>query len=87
MARSGHPYDDLNLILANVPILRLHKDGVQCDLNVNNLTGLRNTMLLKTYSADSPPVVDSRVKPLAMFIKKIAKQNDINNPFTGTLSR
>jgi len=86
LRQCGHDRDDLELIPAKVPILRFHSDGVQCDLNVNNLTGLRNTWLLNAYSARSKPIEEARVKPLAMFIKKIAKKCDINNPMSGTLS-
>lgn len=66
---------------------RIYKRVIQCDLNVNNLTGLRNTWLLNAYSAKSKPIQEARVKPLAMFIKKIAKKCEVNNPMNGTLSR
>ena len=83
----GHSSADLELIPAKVPILRLHKNNIQIDLNVNNLTGLRNTWLLNAYSAASPKIRIDRIKPLAMFIKKIAKRCNINDPMSGTLSR
>jgi poly(A) RNA polymerase GLD2 len=83
----GHPGHDLELIPAKVPILRLHKKNIQIDINCNNLTGLRNTWLLNAYSAVSPKLKEPRIRPLAMFVKKIAKKCKINNPMEGTLSR
>ena len=80
---SGH----IELIPAKVPILRFTKRATQVDINCNNLTGLRNTWLLNHYSAAKNNLRDVRVKPLAMFIKKIAKKLDINDPMHGTLSR
>ena len=47
----------------------------------------RNTWLLNAYSAVSPKVKEPRIRPLAMFVKKIAKKCKINNPMEGTLSR
>ena len=83
----GHNGADLEIIPAKVPILRLHKTCIQIDLNVNNLTGLRNTWLLNAYSAATNKIRVDRIKPLSMFIKKIAKKCQINNPMNGTLSR
>ena len=77
----------IELIPAKVPILRFHTHNVQIDINCNNLTGLRNTWLLNAYSAGSAKLRDLRVKQLAMFVKKIAKKMDINDPMNGTLSR
>ena len=75
-------------IPAKVPILRFRKDGIQVDVNCNNLTGLRNTWLLHSYSGDKKGKIrDTRVKPLAMFIKKIAKTCNINDSSQGTLTR
>ena len=47
----------------------------------------RNTWLLNAYSAVSPKLKEPRIRPLAMFVKKIAKKCKINNPMEGTLSR
>jgi poly(A) RNA polymerase GLD2 len=80
-------HQNVELIPAKVPILRLNIKNVQIDINCNNLTGLRNTWLLNAYSASSPKIKDVRVKPLAMIIKKAAKLLDVNDPVNGTLSR
>ena len=85
--RYGQVGHHLELIPAKVPILRFIRDGVQIDINCNNLTGLRNTWLLSSYSAASAKIRDPRVKQLGMFIKRIAKKLDINDPQNGTLSR
>ncbi|GFS17171.1 poly(A) RNA polymerase gld-2-like protein A [Elysia marginata] len=48
--------------------------GVECDLNINNLVGIRNTHLLRHYA-----YMDWRVRPLILFIKKWARFHDIND--------
>uniref|UniRef100_A0A0R3VW86 PAP-associated domain-containing protein n=1 Tax=Taenia asiatica TaxID=60517 RepID=A0A0R3VW86_TAEAS len=42
------------LIDAKVPILKFrdHESGIECDLNVNNVSGIYNTHLLSMYSRD-----------------------------------
>jgi len=82
----GRFQDFSELIPAKVPILRLNVRGVQIDINCNNLTGLRNTWLLNAYSASGRQINDPRVKPLAMFIKKICKKLTINDASEGTLT-
>jgi len=71
------------LIRAKVPILKFRDSisGCECDVNVNNATGIRNTHLLRTYSK-----IDNRVCPLVMCIKRWAKARDINDASQGTLS-
>ncbi|KAK2538836.1 Papd4 [Columba guinea] len=54
---------------------------VDFDLNVNNVVGIRNTFLLRTYA-----YIESRVRPLVLVIKKWARFHDINDASRGTLS-
>lgn len=71
------------VIPAGVPILKF-KDmisGCECDININNIVGLRNTHLLRAYCG-----VDYRVQPLVMLVKRWAKTHDINDASLGTLS-
>lgn len=71
------------VIQAKVPILRFVDKitGIECDININNIIGIRNTHLMKAYSK-----VDWRVAPLVMWIKHWAKSNGINDASQGTLS-
>ena len=71
LRRCGHYGSDLELIVAKVPILRFHRNNIQIDLNVNNLTGLRNTWLLNAYSAATNKIREPRIKPLATEFEKI----------------
>lgn len=74
---------DLTLIRAKVPILRF-KDrisSIECDLNINNSIGIRNTHLLSAYARSDP-----RVAPLVQFVKFWAKSQNINDASTGTIS-
>ena len=43
---------NIQLIRAKVPILKFRDrfTGFECDLNINNSVGIRNTHLLKAYS-------------------------------------
>ncbi|XP_007890278.1 poly(A) RNA polymerase GLD2 isoform X2 [Callorhinchus milii] len=53
------------LIRAKVPIVKFRDkvSGVECDLNVNNVVGIRNTFLLRTYAYTLPePVIPSLQK-------------------------
>ncbi|XP_032069115.1 poly(A) RNA polymerase GLD2 isoform X2 [Thamnophis elegans] len=71
------------LIRAKVPIVKF-RDKVSCmdfDLNVNNVAGIRNTFLLRTYA-----FIENRVRPLALVVKKWASFHGINDASRGTLN-
>ncbi|XP_056680792.1 poly(A) RNA polymerase GLD2 isoform X3 [Monodelphis domestica] len=71
------------LIRAKVPIVKF-RDKVSCvefDLNVNNIVGIRNTFLLRTYA-----YLESRVRPLVLVVKKWASHHEINDASRGTLN-
>ncbi|NXP26976.1 GLD2 polymerase, partial [Scytalopus superciliaris] len=68
------------LIRAKVPIVKF-RDYVEFDLNVNNVVGIRNTFLLRTYA-----FIENRVRPLVVAVKKWASCHDINDASRGTLS-
>lgn len=74
---------ELKLIRAKVPILKFRDriSSIECDLNVNNSVGIRNTHLLNAYSQ-----LDSRVAPLVQFVKFWAKHQNINDASQGTIS-
>ncbi|XP_019615300.1 PREDICTED: LOW QUALITY PROTEIN: poly(A) RNA polymerase GLD2-like [Branchiostoma belcheri] len=71
------------LIRAKVPILKFKDSvsGVECDVNINNLTGVRNTFLLQAYSR-----LDWRVRPLVFLVKLWAGAQGINDASQSTLS-
>ncbi|XP_014820543.1 PREDICTED: poly(A) RNA polymerase GLD2 [Calidris pugnax] len=71
------------LIRAKVPIVKFRDkvSRVEFDLNVNNVVGIRNTFLLRTYA-----YIENRVRPLVLVIKKWASFRDINDASRGTLS-
>ncbi|KAJ8396573.1 hypothetical protein AAFF_G00016390 [Aldrovandia affinis] len=71
------------LIRAKVPILKFRDkiSGVEFDLNVNNIVGIRNTFLLRSYA-----YIESRVRPIILVIKKWARHHGINDASRGTLS-
>ncbi|XP_068522640.1 poly(A) RNA polymerase GLD2 [Anas acuta] len=71
------------LIRAKVPIVKFRDkvSGVEFDLNVNNIVGIRNTFLLRTYA-----YIEKRVRPLVLVVKKWASFHDINDASRGTLS-
>ncbi|XP_036454800.1 LOW QUALITY PROTEIN: poly(A) RNA polymerase GLD2 [Colossoma macropomum] len=71
------------LIRAKVPILKFRDriSGVEFDLNVNNIVGIRNTFLLRTYA-----YIEKRVRPIILVIKKWASYHRINDASRGTLS-
>ncbi|XP_064163700.1 poly(A) RNA polymerase GLD2 [Anguilla rostrata] len=71
------------LIRAKVPILKFRDkiSGVEFDLNVNNIVGIRNTFLLRSYA-----YIESRVRPIILVIKKWASHHGINDASRGTLS-
>ncbi|XP_060067206.1 uncharacterized protein LOC132547468 [Ylistrum balloti] len=74
---------DVVVIKAKVPILRFTDkiSEVECDVNVNNIVGIRNTHLLRYYSQ-----VDWRVRPMVLFAKKWARFHDINDASKATIS-
>ncbi|XP_041956314.1 poly(A) RNA polymerase GLD2 isoform X1 [Alosa sapidissima] len=75
--------DRPQLIRAKVPILKFRDkvSGVEFDLNVNNIVGIRNTFLLRTYA-----YIEKRVRPIVLVIKKWASYYRINDASRGTLS-
>ncbi|NWV40750.1 GLD2 polymerase, partial [Grantiella picta] len=85
------------LIRAKVPIVKfrdkkfntmmldffflLPNSNVDFDLNVNNVIGIRNTFLLRTYA-----FIENRVRPLVLVVKKWASFHEINDASRGTLN-
>lgn len=71
------------LIRAKVPIVKFRDkvSGVEFDLNVNNVVGIRNTFLLRTYAH-----IENRVRPLVLVVKRWAGHHGINDASRGTLS-
>lgn len=71
------------VIRAKVPILRFTDaiSKVECDLNVNNSVGIRNTHLIKYYC-----MLDWRVRPLMLYIKMWSRFHDINDARKMTIS-
>lgn len=95
------------MIRAKVPILRFYDSitNLEVDLNFNNIVGIRNTHLLKTYAQCkcetnflchfqlelvanyfSWKIVDWRVRPLVLAVKLWARQHDINEAKSMTMS-
>uniref|UniRef100_A0A0R3WM27 PAP-associated domain-containing protein n=1 Tax=Hydatigena taeniaeformis TaxID=6205 RepID=A0A0R3WM27_HYDTA len=72
-----------NLIRAKVPILKFRDQllDIECDLNVNNVVGIYNTHLLAMYAK-----VDSRLRPLGVFVKHWAQKMDVHDGSRGRLS-
>ncbi|NXF87437.1 GLD2 polymerase, partial [Eubucco bourcierii] len=74
------------LIQAKVPIVKFRDKSyrlgcMEFDLNVNNVVGIRNTFLLRTYSC-----IENRVRPLVVIVKKWASFHEINDASRGTLN-
>ncbi|NXA10876.1 GLD2 polymerase, partial [Sapayoa aenigma] len=69
------------LIRAKVPIVKFRDKIRQFDLNVNNVVGIRNTFLLRTYA-----FIENRVRPLVLVVKKWASFHEINDASRGTLN-
>ncbi|XP_050842614.1 poly(A) RNA polymerase GLD2 [Serinus canaria] len=69
------------LIRAKVPIVKSGINNVDFDLNVNNVIGIRNTFLLRSYA-----FIENRVRPLVLVVKKWASFHEINDASRGTLS-
>lgn len=74
---------DLTLIRAKVPILKFRDSisGCECDLNVNNAVGIRNTHLINAYTKS-----DWRISPLMLMVKRWARAQDINDASKCTIS-
>lgn len=74
---------NLKVIAAKVPIIKFHDsvNNLDCDINLNNHIGIRNTHLLKCYTD-----MDWRVKPLVLGIKRWAKYHEINDASQQTIS-
>ncbi|NWR74408.1 GLD2 polymerase, partial [Centropus unirufus] len=78
--------DRPHLIRAKVPIVKFRDKVrqvfcVEFDLNVNNIVGIRNTFLLRTYAN-----IENRVRPLVLVVKKWASFHGINDASRGTLN-
>ncbi|XP_043919648.1 poly(A) RNA polymerase GLD2 isoform X2 [Protopterus annectens] len=71
------------LIRAKVPIVKFRDKVslVEYDLNVNNIVGIRNTFLLRSYA-----FIEIRIRPLVLVVKKWASHHGINDASRGTLS-
>ncbi|KAK3595178.1 hypothetical protein CHS0354_002779 [Potamilus streckersoni] len=71
------------VIRAKVPILKFWevKTEFECDLNINNAVGIRNTHLLRYYCS-----LDWRVGPLVLYVKYWARYHDINDASKSTVS-
>ncbi|KKA28293.1 hypothetical protein TD95_003017 [Thielaviopsis punctulata] len=63
--------------------LEFPKEGVgaQCDVNFSAHLALQNSLLLRCYSHTDP-----RVRKMVLFIKRWAKNRQINTPYRGSLS-
>ncbi|XP_026325862.1 poly(A) RNA polymerase gld-2 homolog A-like isoform X3 [Hyposmocoma kahamanoa] len=81
--KSFDPSLDAELIQAKVPILKFRdaRNGLQIDLNCNNVVGIRNTNLLYGFST-----MDWRVRPLVALMKLWAQAHNINDARQRTLS-
>ncbi|KAK9729094.1 hypothetical protein K7432_000537 [Basidiobolus ranarum] len=68
---------------AKVPIIKLQDrvSGLSCDIGFNNIIGVYNALLLKTYSQINP-----QLRQLVTVVKHWAKSRRINEPFTGTMN-
>ncbi|KAL5965520.1 Poly A RNA polymerase GLD2-B [Taenia solium] len=68
---------------AQVPILKFrdHLSGVECELHVNNVVGIRNTHLLAMYAR-----VDHRLPTLGVFVRHWAQKMGIHGGSLGKLS-
>ncbi|XP_059474307.1 poly(A) RNA polymerase gld-2 homolog A-like isoform X4 [Neocloeon triangulifer] len=71
------------LIQAKVPILKFcdMQEGIEIDLNCNNVVGIRNTHLLYCYTR-----LDWRLRPLVLVVKLWAQKYGINDAKNMTLS-
>jgi len=73
----------IEVIHAKVPIIKFQDshNNLECDINLNNHIGIRNTHLLKSYSEQ-----DWRVRPLVLQVKRWAKYHNINDASQSTVS-
>ncbi|ELU05986.1 hypothetical protein CAPTEDRAFT_208596 [Capitella teleta] len=73
----------VRIIRAKVPILRFvdRISNVECDININNQVGIRNTHLLSAYSQ-----MDARIVPLVKTVKRWARAQNINDASQGSVS-
>ncbi|KAM5264461.1 poly(A) RNA polymerase GLD2 isoform 12-T12 [Ctenodactylus gundi] len=74
-------YGNVSPIQTSTSPLFRGRNCVEFDLNVNNIVGIRNTFLLRTYA-----YLENRVRPLVLVIKKWASHHAINDASRGTLS-
>ena len=74
---------DLIVINARVPIIKFRDvhNNIECDININNHNGIRNTHLIKCYSD-----MDWRARPFVLMVKHWAKSFDINDAARQTIS-
>jgi DNA polymerase sigma len=68
---------------ARVPIVKFTEPqtGIECDICVNNLLAVENTVMLRKYSE-----IDPRLKELVILVKHWSKRRGVNGAFRGTLS-
>lgn len=68
---------------ARVPIVKFTEPqtGIECDICVNNLLAVENTVMLRKYSE-----IDPRLKELVILVKHWSKCRGVNGAFRGTLS-
>lgn len=74
---------EIEVVRAKVPILRFKDEwsGLDCDVNINNVVGIRNSFLLRGYAQ-----CDWRIPILAVFVKMWAKCQNINDARTASIS-
>ncbi len=66
---------------ARIPVLQMNMYGIQIDVSVNNISGVENSLLVRTWCR-----MDPRFVPLARTIKHWATMRNINDRSRGTLS-
>ncbi|TIA68393.1 hypothetical protein E3P91_04094 [Wallemia ichthyophaga] len=72
----NHNFNQVQPIFAAVPIVKFSdsKSNLQCDLNANNLFGIRNSLLIKAY-LDLSPIA----RPVVLAVKNWAKLRGLND--------
>ena len=75
MPCKGRMRDVICVAGAKIPIVKFVDPELKlkCDLNVNTLTSLENTRMIKTYVD-----IDERVRPLALIIKYWTRQRGLS---------